>query len=124
LARYGPVIQHETNGKKEYIALKNYLKYTGKEYTDIDENDITFLTRLPFKVGESAGKPVEVHMGPYGLYLKHNGNNLKITAKMIREFMETGKFNQKDIDASIEYNKNKSKASTTTKPTTKKDGNK
>ena len=104
LARYGPVIQH---GDKQYIALKNYLKYTRKEYTDIDEKDITFLMRFPFKVGESSGKSVDVHMGPYGLYLKHDDKNLSITSKMIREFMESGKFSQKDIDASIEYDRNR-----------------
>lgn len=109
LARYGPVIQYEENGKKEYIAIKSYLKYTGKEYTDVDQNDIIFLTKLPYKVGEVKSKSVDVHMGPYGLYLKYNGNNLKITAKMIREFMETGKFSPKDIEGSIDYNKNKNK---------------
>jgi DNA topoisomerase I len=107
LTRFGPVIQH---GEKEYIDLKNYLKYTGKEYTDVDEHDITFLIKFPYKVGESNGKTVEAYMGPYGLYLKHDNKNLKITAKMIREFMETGKFSPKDIESSIEYNRTKAKS--------------
>lgn len=117
LTRFGPVIQYdasasklgEASGDKKYIDLKNYLKYTGKEYTDVDETDIKFLVKLPMKVGEVKGKEVLMVSGPYGFYMKYDGKNLKITQKMIREFIDTGKVSQSDIEASIEYNNNKEK---------------
>lgn len=107
LTRFGPVIQYDKDGKKAYIDLKNYLKYVQKEYADVNEIDIKFLTKLPMKVGQVKGKDVIAVMGPYGLYLKYDNKNVKITAGMIRTFMETGKFEQKDLESSIEYNKNK-----------------
>jgi len=108
LTRFGPVIQYDLGGAK-YIDLKNYLKYVGKEYTDVDETDIKFLVKMPVKVGEVKGKEVLMVSGPYGFYMKYDGQNLKITQKMIREFIDTGKVSQSDIEASIEYNNNKEK---------------
>lgn len=132
LTRFGPVIQYEEKQGEEkqgeakqgeaklkknikYIDLKNYLKYTGKEYTDIQESDIKFLVKLPMKVGEVKGKEVIIVSGPYGLYLKYDGQNLKITQKTIREFIDTSKVSQSDIEASIEYNQNKTPKKTITK---------
>jgi DNA topoisomerase-1 len=117
LTRFGPVVQYENkDNKKTYIDLKNYLKYVGKEYTDIDVNDIKFLTKFPMKLGIIKGKEVMALMGPYGIYMKYDGNNLKITQKMIRELIDTGKIDQKDIEASIEYNKNKTPRAKTAEP--------
>ena len=64
---------------------------------------------MPVKVGEVKGKEVLMVSGPYGFYMKYDGKNLKITQKMIREFIDTGKVSQSDIEASIEYNNNKEK---------------
>lgn len=108
IARYGPVIEYEdTPGQKSYIPLKDYLKYVGKEYTDVNEKDIKLLSRIPFVIGEVNGKPVELHLGRYGLYLKHNDNNIKITLRMIKDFLENGEFNVADVKKSLEYNKEK-----------------
>ena len=109
LTRFGPVIQYDSGEGTKYIDLKNYLKYVGKEYTDVDETDIKFLVKMPMKVGEIKGKEVLMVSGPYGFYMKYDGKNLKITQKMIREFIDTGKVSQSDIEASIEYNNNKEK---------------
>lgn len=111
LTRFGPVIQFAAGADEgtKYIDLKNYLKYVGKEYTDVDETDIKFLVKMPMKVGEIKGKEVLMVSGPYGFYMKYDGQNLKITQKMIREFIDTGKVSQSDIEASIFYNNNKEK---------------
>lgn len=115
IAKYGPVIQYESNGKTEYIPLKNYLKYVNKEYTDVDEKDIKMLVKLPLTVAEVSGKPIELHLGAYGLYFKYNNKNVKITVRMIKNFLETGEFDPKDIKASLEYAKKQATQNTDTK---------
>jgi DNA topoisomerase-1 len=117
IARYGPVIEYDDkDGKKEYIPLKDYLKYVGKEYTDVDEKDIKLLTRIPFVVAEVNGKPIELHLGRYGLYLKYNENNIKITLRMIKDFIENGEFNVADVKKSLEYFKERQKTAKGTGP--------
>lgn len=116
IARYGPVIEYESvKGEKSYIPLKEYLRYVGKEYTDIEEKDIKLLTRLPFAVAEVNGKPIELNLGRYGLYLKYGENNIKITLRMIKEFLDTGEFNVADIKKSLEYYKERQSSESSTK---------
>lgn len=88
VAKYGPVVQYKQGEDTKYIDIKSYLKYTNKSYTSITEADITFLSNLPQKVAIVKGVPVMLTAGPYGLYFKYNGNNIKIPLKFIKKLLD------------------------------------
>lgn len=83
LAKYGPVIQYAVNNKTTYINLKQYLKYTKKEYLDIDENDIRFLTTLPKKIFDVNNIEVILINGIYGIYVKWGNKNISLPENII-----------------------------------------
>lgn len=82
--KYGPFL-HEKETKK-YVDLANYIKYVGKDYLDLTKTDVEFLTKLPITVS----KDVVVLMGRYGLYMKKNGENVRMTLSAIKRFIATG----------------------------------
>ncbi len=104
IARYGPVIQEGKN----FIGLKPYLKYMKKEYLDITEEDVEFLNSMPVKIGCVDGKDANIVYGPYGFYVKWNGMNVKLYDRVIIQFIKTRTVDEKDLQSSIEYAKNKS----------------
>jgi DNA topoisomerase-1 len=88
VAKYGPVVQYKHGEDTKYIDIKSYLKYTNKSYTSITEEDVIFLSNLPQKVAIIKGVPVMLTAGPYGLYFKYNGNNVKIPLKFIKKLLD------------------------------------
>jgi DNA topoisomerase-1 len=98
VTRYGPVIQIKMkNGEKDkYINLKAYLRMRNIDYKDMTKKDVEFLLSFPYKI---ASKPdVYIHYGPYGLYLKHNEQNIRLPYKLYsKDNLET----VKHIDQSI-----------------------
>lgn len=106
---YGPLIEYNNNGKKEFISLKGYLQLMKKEYLDIDEEDIKFLKEMPKVIGKVEGKDVTLHFGPYGLYLRYDNMNVKIPRFALKDFAETKSFTQEQLKSFIDYTKNKKK---------------
>ena len=104
---YGPLVEYEKDGKKTYIGLKGYLPIAKKEYLDIDDEDIKFLLALPKKVGTVEGKDAMLHLGPYGVYIRHNEINVKIPRFALKEFGETRTFTTEALKGFIEYAKTK-----------------
>lgn len=100
---YGPLAEYDVNGKKTFIGLKGYLSMLKKEYLDVDENDIRFLLSLPKKMGNVKGKDVMLHSGPFGLYLKYEGANVRIPRFAIKEFLETKTFTNEQLVGFIQY---------------------
>lgn len=88
VAKYGPVVQYKQGEDTKYIDIKSYLKYTNKSYTSITEDDVIFLSNLPQKVAVVKGVPVMLTAGPYGLYFKYNGSNVKIPLKFIKKLLD------------------------------------
>ena len=103
IARYGPVIQQG----QTYIGLKPYLKYTKKEYLDIDESDIDFLVSLPVKVGSVDNKDANLVYGPYGFYVKWNGMNVRLYDRVVVQYIKTREISSKELQSSIDYAKGK-----------------
>lgn len=106
LAKYGPVIEHTVDGQKKYIGLGQYIKYARKEYMDVNENDVTFLTRLPIVLKGSKGEEVAFQIGPYGLYGKSVKGNHKVPLKLALEFINNnGTMDPDAITKVVEYEK-------------------
>ena len=119
-AKYGPVIEYASGDAKKFIGLSQYLKYTKKDFTNIDKDDVKFMLMFPVRVNGVKGENAEIEMGPYGLYLKNYGiktnatlpnnkskpSNHKIPYKMAMSFIESrGKetISAKDITRALEY---------------------
>jgi DNA topoisomerase-1 len=83
LTKYGPVIQFQNGSDTKYIDIRMYLKYHGKSYTSITEEDIKYVTSLPKRYA----KDLYLTMGPYGLYFKYVNENVKIPLKMIKRIV-------------------------------------
>lgn len=82
ITRFGPVAQTKNNsGKLEYKDLKTYLKMKGKDYRDIDENDMEFLMKIPYDYKNG----YELKSGPYGLYIRYKDQNYKLQKKFINK---------------------------------------
>ena len=112
IAKYGPVIQFEETGQKKYINIKSYLTLTKKEYLDINEEDIRFMTSLPKQVLKYKSKPVMLVSGPYGLYLKYEDKNLSITKGLTHNLLNSVSLTEKEMDEVIAYHLQKKKAPT------------
>lgn len=93
IAKYGPVIQYDYNDKKNYISLNTYLNMTNKKIEDIEENDIKLLVSLPLKIGKLNKKPVNLHYGKFGFYLK-NGEDTASIFKQYTSYIENYKFTE------------------------------
>ena len=81
--KYGPYIQmiNQANQKKN-IGVAKYL-----EMINMDEKGFTFEEAIKFlKYPKKINDEIEIHIGPYGYYMKHNGKNYKIN--------QSGKYNE------------------------------
>lgn len=102
ITKYGPVIQSEDN---KYISLKSYLMLVKKQYTDIEESDIVFLTSLPKKIATIDGKPAELAYGQFGLYLKYDGKNVGLPKKVVYAIIKGEDVSVEDLRGAINYKK-------------------
>lgn len=105
IAKYGPVIQYDGN---KYINLKPYLLLVRKQYTDIDENDISFLVNLPRVIAQYNNKPMNLVYGPYGLYIKYNNTNKSISKYLALKFIKGEQITEEDIQKVLDYQSKKS----------------
>ena len=81
--KFGSYIQmiNQSNQKKN-IGVGKYL-----EMINMDEKDFTFEEAIKFlKYPKKINGEIEIHIGPYGYYMKHNGKNYKIN--------QTGKYDE------------------------------
>lgn len=104
IAKYGPVVQYDVN---KYINLKPYLLLVRKQYTEINEDDLRFLTSMPKDLLKVDGYMASLSYGPYGLYLKYNGSNVGITKRFAMTVIQNEHFDENIIRNMIEYKKNK-----------------
>lgn len=103
LGKYGPVIEYMTSDKKNYIPLGGFLSITKKNYMDVTVEDLKFLTSLPRTFEQIDKKAVSLVIGPYGLYLKHGTNNIKIPFAKQLEYIEKKTFSQEQLKGFIDY---------------------
>jgi DNA topoisomerase-1 len=117
IAKYGPVIQYQQGETTKYIDIKAYLRYVGKSYTDITEEDVSFLSNLPVKIATVDGHDLMLTSGPYGLYFKHNNENIKIPLKTIKKLINVANaketISQDELKAIVDYKKNMKKVAKT-----------
>ena len=99
IAKYGPVLQFSDT----YIPLKGYLKLVKKGYSDIGDSDVEFLTSLPKEVGKVDNKPVDLTLGPFGLYLKYDGRNVTVTRKFSSKIIRGEDVDMKEVKSMIDY---------------------
>jgi DNA topoisomerase I len=81
--KFGSYIQmiNQANQKKN-VGVGKYL-----EMINMDEKDFTFDEAIKFlKYPKKINDEIEIHIGPYGYYMKHNGKNYKID--------QTGKYDE------------------------------
>jgi DNA topoisomerase I len=98
MAKYGPVIQSDD----KYWGLKHFLKYAKKAYTDITEADIRFVAGFPYALPMQA----ELMMGPYGVYVKKDGENFMIPSSVKKKYNQQWELltqmTSKDVDAIVQ----------------------
>jgi hypothetical protein len=87
IARYGPVIEWQKDGKKSYVSLKAFMTFTKKGLEDVDAQDIEMLVSLPKKIAKIRGSDFMLAYGPYGFYGKWQDRNLKLPYKTIKSIL-------------------------------------
>jgi DNA topoisomerase-1 len=85
--RYGHCYYNKSSNT--YTNIESYLKWKNKNFDELNERDLTFISSLPKDVNVNhLGKPFKLHLGRYGLYLKDDNNiNHKIEKKLWGSFM-------------------------------------
>jgi len=68
--QYGPYILYN----KKFSNVTNYLKSNKKKLDEITIEDCKIILKYPMKIN----KDIQIMLGPYGTYMKHNGKNIKI----------------------------------------------
>ena len=83
--RYGHCYYNKSSNT--YTNIESYLKWKNKNFDELNEGDLAFISSLPKDVNH-LGKPFKLHLGRYGLYLKDDNNiNHKIEKKLWGSFM-------------------------------------
>jgi len=78
--RYGPCYYNKNNNS--YTNIDSYLKWKKKDFEDLNDTDLAFISSLPKDVIHLE-KPFKLHIGRYGLYLKDDNNvNHKLEKKL------------------------------------------
>jgi DNA topoisomerase-1 len=70
--KYGYCYYHAST--KKYTNIESYLKWKNITAEQLQERDIKFLKSLPKKLEDET----ELHIGPYGLYIKSKNKNCKL----------------------------------------------
>ena len=70
--KYGYCYYHAST--KKYTNIESYLKWKNISAEQLQEKDIKFLKSLPKKLENGT----ELHIGPYGLYIKDKNKNCKL----------------------------------------------
>jgi len=72
--KYGYYIQYDSKN----FNIQNYLKFKKIEKDNLKISDCVEIMKYPKKVGSLKKKPVMIHIGPYGYYMKYNNKNIRI----------------------------------------------
>ncbi|QIG60149.1 type I DNA topoisomerase [Dishui Lake large algae virus 1] len=70
---------------KKFISITPFMEWKGKTTDDLSNEDADFLMRLPivYKAEAAADtEPIEIAIGRYGIYAKHDGANRSISRSM------------------------------------------
>ena len=70
---------------------------------DVGLEDIKRLVALPKALGMYKNKKVELVYGPYGLYVKYDGRNVKILSGVMKKYYDEGELSVEDVVSAIEY---------------------
>ena len=70
--RYGPALFVKES--KSFISVTPFLLWRKIELLDLTQKDVSFLQSLPLSLDETTS----IEYGRYGLYLKKNGNNIRL----------------------------------------------
>jgi DNA topoisomerase-1 len=100
---YGPLIEYDVNGKKTFIGLKGYLPVAKKEYLDIDNDDIEFISSLPKVIATIDGNDAYLYIGMYGPYLRWNGLNVKIPRFAFKDLYANKTLTEEQVQSFINY---------------------
>ena len=68
--KYGPFILYNT----KFTSIGKFLEEKSKSLEDITIDDCKEILKYPMKINNE----ISIHRGPYGIYMKHNGKNIKI----------------------------------------------
>ena len=79
--RYGYCYYHASS--KRYTNIESYLKWKNIQAEELQDKDIRFLKSLPKKLADGT----ELHIGPYGLYIKDKNKNCKLDKNKWAEFI-------------------------------------
>lgn len=72
--RYGPALY--VLKTKRFVSVTPLLQWRKKTLDELNQTDVRFLMRLPLTV---EGTEMEIHLGRYGLYVKKNGESMKLS---------------------------------------------
>jgi len=79
--KYGYCYYHAS--AKRYTNIESYLKWKNITVEQLQEKDIKFLRSLPKKLSDGT----ELHIGPYGLYIKNKNKNCKLDQSKWESFL-------------------------------------
>jgi DNA topoisomerase-1 len=96
--RYGPALFIEN--PRQFISLTPFLEWRKKTIEDLTETDVGFLIQLPLVVETPSGRSLEIHLGRYGLYVKEQGVNCKLSPKVWDAVLD-GTFTPEMIESHI-----------------------
>ena len=66
------------NFKDKNYSITNYLKFKKKSSEQLTIRDCAEILKYPRKIGSLKKKPVTINIGPYGYYVKYDGQNIRI----------------------------------------------
>jgi DNA topoisomerase-1 len=70
---------------KKYTNIESYLSWRKCSAENLTEKDLKFIKSLPKKIENNQ----ELHLGPYGLYIKCNGKNVKLDKSKWEDFLNS-----------------------------------
>jgi hypothetical protein len=70
---------------KKYTNIESYLSWRKCSAENLTEKDLKFIKSLPKNIENNK----ELHLGPYGLYIKCNGKNVKLDKSKWEEFLNS-----------------------------------
>ena len=79
--KYGYCYYHASSNK--YTNIESYLKWKNITTEQLQDKDIKFLKSIPKKLEDGT----ELHLGPYGLYIKDKNKNCKLDKSKWNDFI-------------------------------------
>lgn len=87
--KYGVYLQVETKkGEKKNSSIEKYLEMIRKDETNVSFQECVNFLKYPRSITDD----INIHIGPYGYYMRHSGRNYKLpndTQKHTKEYCNT-----------------------------------